>query len=230
MLFLISIKYIKSRNALAFFGINIVGLMFHNSAIFYFPLYFFIQKNIKKTYLIISIVGLVIYFFQIHYIGAITSVIGDTLGGMFKEKNDFYLKGEDSGVTLGIFYTIIPLFLAFKYYDKILAYRSENIIFINLLFLYCFSTLYLSEILVFRGRFAALFAFSLSVILPLFYLLQRNLFHRKVIVNLLLVVVVSKIALTNTPILNRYDNLIFGISSYDDRMKEWIAYYHNVNN
>ncbi|MGB4448596.1 MAG: EpsG family protein [Cloacibacterium sp.] len=230
MLFLISIKYIKSRNALAFFGINIAGLMFHNSAIFYFPLYFFIHKNIKKTYLIISIVGLVIYFFQIHYIGAITSVIGDTLGGMFKEKNDFYLKGEDSGVTLGIFYTIIPLFLAFKYYDKILAYRSENIIFINLLFLYCFSTLYLSEILVFRGRFAALFAFSLSVILPLFYLLQRNLFHRKVFVNLLLVVVVSKIALTNTPILNRYDNLIFGISSYDDRMKEWIAFYHNVNN
>ena len=50
----------------------------------------------KQYYIIVNvvlpiIVGLVIYFFQIHYIGAITSVIGDTLGGMFKEKNDLSL-------------------------------------------------------------------------------------------------------------------------------------------
>lgn len=226
MLFLISIKYILNRNIIAFFIINIIGLSFHNSAIFYFPLYFFINKSNKKTYLILTIIGLIIYFFQIHYLSTITKFIGNALGGAFQVKNDYYISSEESGVTMGIFYSLIPLFLTFMYYDKIISYRKEYIVFINLLFLYCFSTLYFSEVLVFRGRFAALFAFSLSVILPLYYILQKKVIDRKIISFLLLVIVVSKITITNMPVLNKYDNIIFGISSYNERMKI-LNYYYN---
>lgn len=226
MLFLISIKYILNRNIVAFLIINIIGLSFHNSAIFYFPLYFFIHKNNKKTYIILTIIGLIIYFFQVHYLSAITKIIGNALGGAFKGKNDIYLTSEESGITFGIFYSLIPLFLTFKYYDKIISYRKENIVFINLLFLYCFSTLYFSEVLVFRGRFAALFAFSLSVILPLYYILQKKVIDRKIISSLLLVIVVSKITITNMPILNKYDNIIFGISSYQERREIIDSYYY----
>ncbi|MDR2283078.1 MAG: EpsG family protein [Sphingobacterium sp.] len=228
MLFLISIQYIKQRNGLKFYAINILGLMFHYSAIFYFPLYFFIHKDLKKLYFVITVIGLLVYFSQIKYIGAITEVIGNALGGAFKAKNDVYLTSEESGITLGVLYTIIPLFLTFKYYDRIVSYSSNNLIFVNLLFFYCFSTLFFSEILVFRGRFSALFAFSLSVILPLFYLIQKSDIHRKIFVNILLIIMVSKIALTNTPILNRYDNLIFGVSSYSERMIIIDAYYREL--
>jgi len=217
MLFLLSIKYIQNRSFLKFFLINLAGLLFHNSAIFFFPLYFFIHKNTKRVYIIFTFIGIIIYFFQIHYIGAIANILGGFLGGVFEEKNDVYLKSVESGVTLGVFYTLIPLFLVFRYYDKILQYKKENIIFINLLFLYCFATLYFSEILVFRQRFAALFSFSLCVILPLFYILNKNIVDRKIMSNLLIVVLISKMALTNTPILNKYDNLIFGIQSYEER-------------
>lgn len=229
MLFLISIQFIKNRNFIKFFLINLIGLMFHNTAIFYFPLYFFIHKNSRRTYFILTIIGLCIYFLQIKYIGFITNLLGETLGGLFKEKNDFYLKGENSGITFGIFYVLIPIYFTFKFYDRIIAENKINIIFINLLFLYCFSTLYFSEILVFRGRFAALFAFSLSVILPLFYLfVGKHTFYRKAISNILLLVLISKVALTNTPILNKYDNLFLGISSYNERMKVINAYYHDL--
>ena len=224
MIFLLSIRYIQNRSFLKFFLINLIGFLFHNSAIFFFPLYFFIHKNSKKVYIIFTIIGLVIYFFQIHYIGAVTNILGRALGGVFESKNDVYLKSVESGVTLGVLYTLIPLFLVFRYYDKILLYKKENIIFINLVFLYCFATLYFSEVLVFRQRFAALFSFSLSVILPLFYILNKNMANRKILLNVLAVVLVSKTALTNTPILNKYDNLIFGIQSYEERFNNFQYY------
>ncbi|MDR6923462.1 MULTISPECIES: EpsG family protein [Chryseobacterium] len=227
-LFLLSIKYISERKILPFMLINLVGLSFHNSAIFYFPLYFFIHKNNQKVYFIFTIIGLIIYFFQIHYLNTITNAMAGFLGGMFAKKNDHYITSESSGITFGVLYILIPLYWVFKNYKKIININENNLIFVNLFFLYCFSTLYFSEVLVFRARFSALFSFSLCVLFPLMYLFNRIKINRILIVNFLLVVFVSKLVLTNTPILNKYDNVIFGITSFEERTKIIEFYYRKL--
>ena len=59
-LFYYSLKYIEEKNLKKYFITNLVGFLFHNSAIIFFPLYFILNKRFKTT-IKIAIIGIMIF-------------------------------------------------------------------------------------------------------------------------------------------------------------------------
>lgn len=219
MLFLISLNFLKERKIGLYFLVNFIGLTFHSTAIFFMPLYFFLHKSSKKIFFIVFFVGCVLYFFQIKYIGFIAGLFGETLGGVYLLKASFYLEGESSGITLAFLYILIPFILIYFNYNKLINKNNYNIIFVNMFLLYCVANLYFTEILVFRSRFGALFVLSLCVLLPQILSLYQGKAVKRYAVNFVFFILLfSKIVLTNTPLPNVYDNLTFGIMSYERRI------------
>lgn len=60
-LFYFSLKYIKEKKVFKYMALNGVGLLFHQSAIIFIPLYFFLNKRIALKYKII-LISLIILF------------------------------------------------------------------------------------------------------------------------------------------------------------------------
>lgn len=218
LLFLLSIKYIENRKIWPFLLIMLCSLTFHLSAIFYIPFYFFGHRNNKKIFYVIISIGVIIYFFQIQYITPIAKFIGSLLGGDYFLKAEGYILTDKSGVTFGSLYVFIPLILVIFNYDRLYKENDYNVIFLNMFFMYCISTLYFSEVLVFRQRFTALFVFSLCVLLSQLWLYYKKSYSRTALLQLMFILLLSKALLTNTPIVNKYDNLLFGIENYESRV------------
>jgi hypothetical protein len=219
LLFLISLNYLNDRKPLRYFLVNFIGLTFHSTAIFFMPLYLFLNKSSKKIFLGVFLVGCFLYFFQIKYIGFIVNLFADALGGIYLLKGSFYLEGDSSGITLAFLYILIPFVLTYINYDFIVSRNKYNILFVNMFLLYCVANTYFTEILVFRSRFGALFVLSLCILLPQIVLAYRDKDLKRYALNFLFFILLcSKLILTNTPLPNVYDNLTFGIMNYDKRI------------
>lgn len=171
MLFLLSIKYIEKRKILNFGVLNILGILFHYSSIFYLPMYFILNvKWNKKFILFLFILG------NIYYLSDIRIVMR-----IIKEYNTFLPTGI--GAKLSGYFSIIPLDfpLGFSlyYFERVIMFLlcwfvSDNLknkkygnIMLNSLYISIFFFLYLSEFSIVAMRFGLLFIYSYWFILPM---------------------------------------------------------------
>ncbi|MCI9843865.1 EpsG family protein [Flavobacterium pectinovorum] len=225
LLFLFSLKFLEERKFFPYFFVNLIGLSFHSTAIFFMPLYSFLHRSSKKIFFLVFFIGCVLYFLQIKYIALIAGLLSEILGGIYLAKATIYLESESSGITLAFLYIFVPFILIYKNYDKIVSKNNYNILFVNMFLLYCVANLYFTEILVFRSRFGALFVLSLCILFPqILSEYKTRKLHSYALNFIFYILFFSKIILTNTPLPNFYDNLTFGIMNYDKRISNMNQY------
>lgn len=171
MLFLLSIKYIERRESLKFLGLNILGILFHNSSILYLPMYFILNiKWNRKFILFLFILGNIYYLSDLRiamkiikeYNTILPLSIGTKLSGYFGIiPLDFPL-----GFSLYYFERVV-LFLFCWSVDESLKKKSYGNIMLNSLYISIFFFLYLSEFSIISMRFSLLFIYSYWFILPM---------------------------------------------------------------
>ncbi|WP_294304070.1 EpsG family protein [uncultured Chryseobacterium sp.] len=215
-LFLYSLRFIKERNIAKYFICNGIGLLFHTSAIFYFPLYFFLHKKINPAFVWGTfILGNALYLGQVKFITPVVVGIGNLIGGVYAGIAEFYsnnsLYSSGYGITIGYLEKVLTFIIFYKSYKKIGEYvKDENTlnIFYNLFFIFTVAYLYLNEYSVLIDRITTLFAASYWILFPYFYaFLDKSM--KMVFTFVLLLFGILKMYKSNNFIIRRYENILW---------------------
>ena len=82
-LFLLSVKYIQQRRFLPYLLLMTLAFMFHSSTLFLFPLYFVPRTLPRQCFIVVFVVGNLLYLSQIAYMAPLISEGGRLLGGKY---------------------------------------------------------------------------------------------------------------------------------------------------
>lgn len=225
-LFMYSLQFIKERNALKYFLCNGLGLLMHTSAIFYFPLYFFLHKKTPMPIVWgLFVVGNIIYLGQIKYITPMVTAIGNLLGGAYSLMAEFYsedkLYSSGYGITMGYLEKVLTFLLFYASYKKIGEFiKDEKMhnIFFNLFLIFTTTYLFLSEYSVLIDRMTTLFVMSYWILYPCTYaVLQKT--SKTIFTVILFFFGMYKMINSNNIIIRRYENILW------DNPKVSRAYY-----
>jgi len=220
MLFLISLKSLEERRFLKYIIINSIGVLFHITALLYFPLYFILNRKISRTVILfLFIVGNILFLLQIEWckllLTSISTMIPGRLGTLLKVylSSDLYSKAY--GITIGYIERFFTFIVIYYLFDKLCKINKYNLIYINAFFIYCFIFLYFSEMTILLERVAILFVFSYWILYPQLYSLIKNK-NKKIFLVILLLYGVLKMS-GNRNVLMLYDNIMFSHRSYHER-------------
>ena len=223
LLFMISLKYIENKSFVKFLALNIVGVLFHWSSLVFLPLYFFFQKPISlKLFLIVFIVGNIIFMFNIPYIKPLILFVSKIFGGEIQVKianyfaNDLYSKSY--ALSIGYFFRqFITIFVLF-YYERIIKHSKSSIIFINSFFILIVLYLYFAEVSIAVQRLSIMFSYSFFILIPVLLELIKPISTRYILMFILTTYILIKVNVLSDNILYKYDNSLFGeVQSYKDR-------------
>ncbi|SHK42272.1 EpsG family protein [Epilithonimonas mollis] len=215
-LFMYSLQFIKERNALKYYLCNGLGLFLHSSAIFYFPLYFFLHKKTPTPIVWgLFIVGNILYLGQIKYITPMVTAIGNLLGGSYSlmaevySESDLYSSGY--GITMGYLEKVLTFLLFYASYKKIAEYIKDDKmhnIFFNLFLIFTTTYLFLSEYSVLIDRMTTLFVMSYWILYPYYYVILQKIF-KTVFTVILFLFGIYKMINSNNNILRKYENILW---------------------
>ncbi|MCX8523564.1 EpsG family protein [Chryseobacterium formosus] len=215
-LFLYSLQFIKERNAAKYFIFNGIGLLFHTSAIFFFPLYFFLHKKINPAFVWGTfILGNVLYLGQIKFITPLIIAIGNLLGGVYSLMTEFYSENSvysgGYGITIGYLEKVITFIIFYKLYDKVSEYIKDDYllnIFYNLLFIFTATYLFLNEYSILIDRITTLFAAAYWILFAYLYAVL-NRFMKVIFTFVLLLFGILKMYKSNNFIIRNYQNILW---------------------
>ena len=219
-LFIISLKYIYEKKLIKFFCLNLLGFFFHSTTIFYFPMYFVLNRKYKDRHVIsIFTIGLIIYLFRIEWMKGILLNIMSLFGSHFAMMAKVYLNSKNDaasyGISIGFLERFLTFCLVFKFRNKLLEKQQFNLILINSLFLYVYIQFFMSEMKVVIDRVPLLFIYSYWFLYPQIYTLLSK--KNKILFILMLLFYGSlKMVMVNN-IQMRYDNVLLGYQSYSER-------------
>jgi hypothetical protein len=223
LLFLLSLKYIENRKFMLFLLFNLIGLCFHWSAIVFFPLYFFLHKPIPiRAIIIVMVIGVFVYIFQLTYIKSIFVFAGSFLGENIANKIAFYVASPSFSTnyafSIGFFERIFTGILILLFYNQIIAKNKSNILFINSFFLFLIIYLFFSEMSIAPLRFGNLFVFSYWVLWPVLIDCFKNNIMRWGFIAAISCIILLKMHIISGNILYQYDNILTGeIKTYRER-------------
>jgi hypothetical protein len=232
LIFFCTIKYLKDGKPIQFFLLNFIGVFFHLSALIYLPLYFFIRKKPSKYLIwILFIISNIIFIFGIKWI---SFIIGGSLFTIFSEstieKLTFYQETDLSAAfSFGYFERQISFIILFIMFLKLDFKDKLNIIFYNIYLLYYVVIMCFSEMKTFHERFSVLFIFSYWILFPNLFLAMNNKIKKILLITYILFIAIFRIYKSNNNILCKYDNLLFGIESYQDRNSKFIDFASKVS-
>ncbi|MBE6322296.1 MAG: EpsG family protein [Bacteroidales bacterium] len=223
LLFLLSLKYIQERKFCKFLILNIIGLGFHWTSVFFIPTYFFIHLFLNRnTYAIILVSTIVLYFIAPYIFDFLGKTIADTIGGKVQER---YLTYSGSGVYnkargfgLGDIQRYAIAFLFLLLYNKM---RKERYfyIFINAFCIYIMIAALGANFDIIRTRLSALFLFPIWFLCPQ---IVNCVTQKSKIILLLLLLMLPALKIyksVHDDILWEYDNMLIGKhKSYEQRM------------
>lgn len=227
LLFLLSIKYLNKNKIHLYIILNLLGVIFHISSLFYIPLAFILTKRFSKSkYLLVFIIGNIIYLCQIRYLSSILLTITNSYNGSLSYIFKRYVLNNrwntSYGISIGYFERCFTFLFVLKFSNKLWA-QKYNVIFLNCLFLHIFSYLYLSEFKIFTDRIPLLFIFAYWVIYPQIYALytkkMKCIFWVAFMFYSLL-----KLSRCNS-ILYLYDNALFLKYPFQERVKTLDNFY-----
>ena len=232
LLFMLSIKYIEERKLTPFLLINMIGLLFHSSALIYIPLYWLLHKplNLKLFWLLYG-VGNIFFFLQLPVLSYILTPVLSLLGGRYAILATNYLDTgilSDYGMSIGFFIRVGGAILVSLYYDKLINYDKRMIIFVNCLFIYLLVFAYFSEIRMLTLRLSNLFFFSYAIIFPTIYKLMSSKKYRLCYFVFVFLIAVMKInGKVNSPIYE-YDTVLMEHMSPEERSSRINSFYLNL--
>lgn len=230
-LFMLSLKYIEERRLLPYLAMNVLGVLFHASAVVFIPLYFFLHKTFPKWLLwTIFVVGNVVFILQIRFLQPIMIGIGELVGGRLEVQIKLYFVldqfNQSYGLSLGYVERVVTFVLLILLQRPLLELDKRNNSIINCYVLYFIIFFFFSEVMVAVERLTLLFVFSYWILYPLMYQLVRETAKKWVVLSMLVLFCGAKTAATSSSVFSRYDNLLFGI---EDEATRKVIHDNNVD-
>lgn len=228
LLFMISIKYIHEKRLTPFLVLNSIGFFFHSSALLYMPLYFIIDRKWPKSlFWIVLGVGVFILLFQISFLSPVLMWLSGVLGGRISILIQLYLMSDFYSAAYGLFHfgyleRMLTFALLMLYRDKLIEKDSRLNLFINLYLIYFVIYFYFSEMRVVIERLPLLFVFIYWILVPNLYTLIKDRMNQILFVLIFSGYSVVKLVNANSNVLAKYDNVLFGIESYENRHEVYI--------
>ena len=227
-LFLNVIHLIQERKAWPYFGVCLLAMTFHYSAIVYFPLYFFLHRRLNKwVYLVIFLGANIILLMHISLLHYLVDIIAGSISKGLQMHIDAYMEratNEGFRISIGYLERLFTGLLVFFFMDKLYERRQENRLFVNSILLYYMMFFLFSEFDEVSIRMSYLFVVSYWIIWPELvscFTIENN---RRLFSAFLYIYCIMKIIGSTNFITAKYDNLLFGIDSYQERL-----YIHNRN-
>lgn len=226
-LFLLSLPYLEKRKMVPYMLLNMLGITFHSSSIVYIPLYFILKKEIPP---IIKWGGIVvanaIFLLKISIISDFVNSLSIFQAMSFMDKLTGHVENSEAAQTISFGYIerTFSILVFTLLYNKLVQQRKSNIIFYNCFWLYYISFLCFYEVQVLVERIPTLFMFSYWILYPNVISLRFKL--RQIVNAISIFIVYLKIFTTNTIPPAKYDNILFGVDSYEN--KRYI--YESFNN
>ena len=220
-LFLNAIPYLRQRRPIPYFIICVIAAMFHSSAWTFFPLYFFLNRQINKWILFsLFILTVTIYVFHIPILRSIISLLVGELNDSMNNYIDQYLNmGQDTSTFgIGFIEKIFTASLTFIYIDKLRLLRLNNNIYINSLFLCITSFLLLSEFRTISMRVSTLFVYGYWIIWIDLIKCFNNQTNRKLYISFIAIYCLLKTYSSNTAAVNKYENVLLGSMNFTERL------------
>ncbi|MDD3165981.1 MAG: EpsG family protein [Bacteroidales bacterium] len=232
LLFLVSIRFIEERRFIPFLLLNLLGLGFHTTALFFFPLYFVLHREISVRWMwIILIIGLSLVLFQVQYIKPILLKLADMIGGRLSVQIKIYFAldfySQAYGLSLGFLERAFTYVVIIINYDKLIKQNRSNVIFINVFTIYFIVNSFFTEMFIIVDRVSMLFIFAYWILYAELILLVKDKVLKWFWFSLVIFYGALKLIVMNSNIFSKYDNLLFGIESYEERSQ---TRYHEIDN
>ena len=176
-LFLISLKYLEKKKRCYFF-LNLIGVLFHVSAVIYFPLFFFLRSNKKGKliYLLLFFVGLLFFFLKIQwlkeFIGFGISLVSSSATGNVRAYLVDQTFSAEYSFSLGMLERLITFCIIFMCHEKLSEKGLGSVI--KLFYIYIYVYLFCAEFGIIIARVTALFIPSYWILYPCVYSLLRK--------------------------------------------------------
>jgi len=221
LLFLIAIKYLHERKLIKYVGLVSFAMAFHMSAVVYLPLYFVLNRRWPKWFLlIIFICGNIILFTHISILSDVLSqfTIADDDESKFGYWANHHIEGRDSyGLSFGTLERIFTYFVLLYFYDESSKENSYMRIFFNMYIFIFIAYFYFSESTIVLQRIQYLFIPCFWFFYP--YLIGKFVKEKRYILKTAFwIIIYMKLFMIGTVANNKYENLLFGISKYEDRV------------
>jgi len=163
-----ALQYIIEKKPLPYFLLCGVAVMFHSSALTFFPLYFLLNRKYNRWILLsIFIAANIIYIAHIPILESILSLFIGRLADSTQLWIKAYLEMDSSAVSfisIGYLERLLTGILLFCYFNKLCEMRKHNYIFVNSLFLCLCTFLFLSEFRTISVRCSTLFCFAYWIV------------------------------------------------------------------
>ena len=220
LLFLYSIPFLQKRKLLPYLLLNLLGMTFHITSIIYIPLYFVLNREVNKKWAILIVLISNMFFLggSEALINVFFWLVSVALPSTFEDYLYFFLDINSYGITFGYLERTLMIILIIYFGDRIKSEIKHGVIWYNLALFYYSFFLLLSPIDVLTDRIPILFL-SAFWVLPACLLFFNNKF-RQVIAALLIVLSFAKLVLSTRDPVARYDNLLFGITPFEERFLE----------
>ena len=227
LFFLLSIKYIEQKCFWKYAVLNILGSFFHITSILFLPLYLLLKIKWKSSIILtLFILGNILYLLQIQWVVPIIDMTAELIGGRIRSLASFYLNTSrwnfSYGITIGFLERTFTFILLFCLQKHIKMKKSEYVFF-NILYLYIFSYLYLSELRILIDRIPIMFICSYWILLPKLYeSLKKD--YKVLFLIVFLVYSLLKIVVGHKDILALYDNMLFQQFTIQERLEMYNLY------
>ncbi len=220
LLFLLSLKYVRTKKILKFLMLNSLGTLFHTSSIFYIPLYFILRHTFSKRFLLLTfLLGNAILFVHISWVAGILLKILPLLGqsrlaSMIKAYK--VLTGNAATYSMGFgFLERTGMYLLVVHYQRKMLRNDEKVQpFINLFYLFCFVYLFLSEFSIFVERISMLFVAGYWIVVPALYACMKRTWKKCFLLVFILYCILKMLVQCDEPYY-RYTNALFQSQNYD---------------
>ena len=218
LLFMLSIPYLLNKRLLPYMLINLIGVSFHTSALLYLPLYFILNIRLPRWLRWGFIFMMVIlYIKKVDLLGNIDYILMfiDSESTAVDKVANYMQSGDSYGFSFGFFERLISLILFTYFYDSLVKQRESNNIFYNLYLLYYATFQFFINNSILVNRIPLLFVISYAILYP--NLIEINKKYKQILIVYIFILALLKIHIATNNILCSYDNLLWGIQSYQVR-------------
>jgi hypothetical protein len=222
LLFLVSIRYIIERRFLLFVLLNLIGFSLHSSAIVFFPFYFILHKK-WPTWLLwaVFIIGNALFVAHVRYLEPILTTFAGLVGGRLEVQVKLYFAIDVYSKPVAIGYEFfeqnLTMLLLLLTKNKVIEQNKNNNVFVNAYVVNFVIYFFFSEIYIAIQRLTLLFVFSFWILLPEIYGTIQKTLVKWIFLTVIVGYCILKLAVTHCNIFSRYDNVLFGIESYEQR-------------
>lgn len=216
-----AIEFIYKRKPFHYFGLCLLALTFHITALLFVPLYFFLHKKINKWwYAGIFAVANVIYLMHIPVFLTLVDLIVGLISPQLQYKITAYtelMANDEFRLSIGYLERLLTASLVFCFYETLQKKREDSALFLNSLILFFISFFFFSEFKTVSQRLSYLFSFGYWVIwidLISCFTIKSN---QRLYLAFIGIYCLFKTYGSTNNIIAKYDNVLLGAQTYSQR-------------